>query len=427
MKKFLFIASMMLATVCAQAQLKVTEDGKVGIQMGNMNIASDFCIGFTGTNYQKMALRFTDSGIYSFRTGTPQYNSQWLQSVYGRNIAVADRMNVGIEGTAQGNGTLNSGRAYGILGKASNTTSGYNYGAFGSLIGTQNGAGIYGTTQSDNGVDTGGRYAGYFNGDVKVTGSLYASVLTSTAASASNATSQIAVANNEVNDVNVSDKLSQLSAIQYNLEMPTVLASSMTFSPRNISDTLSTMTLEDTVEVAYPSDIELQALEKNHYGLMAVQLQQVYPDLVYENQHGELCINYIEMIPLLVESIKELKAEINTLQSGNNGGAVVMSRAIGGATNIEETTALTIPVLKQNNPNPFTENTVIEYSLPETVLTANIYIYDMNGKQIQQITLTERGNSSVTISGGELNAGMYLYSLIADGQVVDTKRMILTK
>ena len=47
MKKFLFIASMMLATVCAQAQLKVTEDGKVGIQMGNMNIASDFCIGFT--------------------------------------------------------------------------------------------------------------------------------------------------------------------------------------------------------------------------------------------------------------------------------------------------------------------------------------------------------------------------------------------
>ena len=52
---------------------------------------------------------------------------------------------------------------------------------------------------------------------------------------------------------------------------------------------------------------------------------------------------------------------------------------------------------------------------------------DMNGKQIQQITLTERGNSSVTISGGELNAGMYLYSLIADGQVIDTKRMILTK
>ena len=133
------------------------------------------------------------------------------------------------------------------------------------------------------------------------------------------------------------------------------------------------------------------------------------------------------MIPLLVQSINELNAKITTLQGGNNGGAVVMSRAIPGATDIEESAALTIPVLKQNNPNPFTENTVIEYSLPETVETANLYIYDMNGKQIEQIVLTERGDASVTVNGGQLAAGMYLYSLIADGKVIDTKRMILTK
>jgi hypothetical protein len=32
-----------------------------------------------------------------------------------------------------------------------------------------------------------------------------------------------------------------------------------------------------------------------------------------------------------------------------------------------------------------------------------------------------------TIQGSEFQAGMYLYSLIADGKEVDTKRMILTK
>ena len=161
---------------------------------------------------------------------------------------------------------------------------------------------------------------------------------------------------------------------------------------------------------------------------MAAQLQQIYPDLVYENQQGDLCINYIEMIPLLVESIKELKAEITTLQRGNTGGgAVVMTRAAYSDTDIEKSTAITIPMLKQNSPNPFTENTVIEYTLPESIQNANIYIYDMNGKQIEQIALTERGESSVTVNGGELSAGMYLYSLIADGLVIDTKRMILTK
>ena len=32
-----------------------------------------------------------------------------------------------------------------------------------------------------------------------------------------------------------------------------------------------------------------------------------------------------------------------------------------------------------------------------------------------------------TFDGDNLNAGIYLYALIADGKVIDTKRMILTK
>lgn len=39
-----------------------------------------------------------------------------------------------------------------------------------------------------------------------------------------------------------------------------------------------------------------------------------------------------------------------------------------------------------------------------------------------------RGNEvTVDITAGELSAGMYLYALIADGEIIDTKRMILTK
>ncbi len=34
---------------------------------------------------------------------------------------------------------------------------------------------------------------------------------------------------------------------------------------------------------------------------------------------------------------------------------------------------------------------------------------------------------TLTIDGYTLDAGMYLYSLIADGKEVDTKKMILTK
>ena len=428
MKKLVFFASIMLATVCAQAQLKVNENGNIAIKTTETPVG-DLSIGYAGNPQFNNSITANNSGLYVRRYGTSTVIFNWWRAVKGYTAAQTNSFNIGVKGAASSPTALNGGRAYGVWGQAFNTKSGYNYGVFGTLLGEDdnNGAAIYGTTYADNGENTGGRYAGYFKGDVKVTGSLYASVVTSTAASASNAIGQVALATNNATTETVSGKLSQLSAVQYNLEAPATLASQTTFATRNISDSLSAPISSDTVEVAYLSDIEIQALEKNHYGLMAAQLQQIYPDLVYENQQGDLCINYIEMIPLLVESIKELKTEIATLQRGNTGGAVVMTRAAYSDTDIEESTAITIPMLKQNNPNPFTENTVIEYTLPESIQNANIYIYDMNGKQIEQIVLTERGESSITVNGGQLSAGMYLYSLIADGKVIDTKRMILTK
>lgn len=39
--------------------------------------------------------------------------------------------------------------------------------------------------------------------------------------------------------------------------------------------------------------------------------------------------------------------------------------------------------------------------------------------------LTKTGNGSITISGSELEAGMYIYTLAIGGVEVDSKRMIL--
>jgi hypothetical protein len=83
--------------------------------------------------------------------------------------------------------------------------------------------------------------------------------------------------------------------------------------------------------------------------------------------------------------------------------------------------------LFQNTPNPFTQNTTINMLIPDEVAKATLYVYDMQGTQKKSITINERGNTSVTISGGEFEAGMYMYTLIADGKAIDTKQMILTK
>lgn len=51
----------------------------------------------------------------------------------------------------------------------------------------------------------------------------------------------------------------------------------------------------------------------------------------------------------------------------------------------------------------------------------------MNGKQIKQIELSSNGTENITINSSELEAGMYIYTLLADGKIVATKRMVLTK
>jgi hypothetical protein len=44
-------------------------------------------------------------------------------------------------------------------------------------------------------------------------------------------------------------------------------------------------------------------------------LQQVCPELVYENSNGLLSINYLEIIPILIEAIKEQQIEIEELKN----------------------------------------------------------------------------------------------------------------
>ena len=128
------------------------------------------------------------------------------------------------------------------------------------------------------------------------------------------------------------------------------------------------------------------------------------------------------MIPLLVGVVNELRSEIEVLK-GNHSETKSRSENSASITTTDDVTLY----LGQNNPNPFSEQTSIEVRIPNDVKTAFLCIYDMNGKQIDKIIIDERGTTRISILGTSLTEGMYLYSLIADGKVAGTKKMILTK
>ncbi|OFX27992.1 MAG: hypothetical protein A2X08_15780, partial [Bacteroidetes bacterium GWA2_32_17] len=80
-------------------------------------------------------------------------------------------------------------------------------------------------------------------------------------------------------------------------------------------------------------------------------------------------------------------------------------------------------VLYQNAPNPFSDGTSIKYFVPGNA-DAQIVFYDEYGSQLKVFKIEEKGIGQLNVSASNLAAGMYSYSLIVNGKVADTKKML---
>lgn len=395
------ISICLITTNLLFSQLKVASNGNVGIKFGTSTPLSTLSIGGVGTSIYKVSIYNNENGVNISRTG-----STTLHPVYGlvSHSDLTSMNSLALRGNCSLPTLQSSGRAWGLLATAGNATSGYNYGVMGVLNGSGDGAGIVGTVnQTDVCIE--GMYAGYFVGDVYVTG-----VLTG-------------------NPVVNSDKRYKKNIL--NLDTKATLSNVLKMAPveYNYNQIYRKSKGDSTAVERALYDEKSQLFQKKQYGLIAQDLQKLYPDLVYEDKKGYLSVNYIGIIPLLIESIKELNNEVATLKNKptETSNPSKAKASTNPDSDIEITDALTYPVLEQNAPNPFNVATTIGYYLPATITTASIYLYDMNGTQLKTYPITQKGKGNIVINGREFNAGMYLYALIADGKVIDTKRMILTK
>ena len=165
-------------------------------------------------------------------------------------------------------------------------------------------------------------------------------------------------------------------------------------------------------------------------GFIAQEVEKVFPHLVStadDTTHIKT-MNYIGVIPYLVEAIKDQQKQIETLKAElAEATSATQSSSTLKSYQIKEENAEEVASLSQNKPNPFSVNTTIDMIIPESVANAILYIYDLQGKQIKAMIVAGRGATSETIYGSELQAGLYIYSLVADGKLIGSKQMILTE
>ncbi len=175
--------------------------------------------------------------------------------------------------------------------------------------------------------------------------------------------------------------------------------------------------------------------DKRKIGFLAQDLQKVFPELVEQDSSGFFYVDYIGIIPVIVEALKEQQEIIEELKirledlDQNNGGIKKQSASAkeddfySSDSDNEHSSAY----LEQNVPNPFNQTTQIKYYLSDNISTAYLCFYNLQGNQLKQIPLSGRGEGAEIINGAQFSPGIYLYALIADGKEVDVKRMVITE
>jgi hypothetical protein len=194
-------------------------------------------------------------------------------------------------------------------------------------------------------------------------------------------------------------------------------------------------------------------------GFLAQDVEQVIPEVVRTKQatldtDGKrsfsnidvMGINYAELVPVLVGAIQEQQAVIEekearleelTLQveeiqsqlakvldavSDLNSGTKV-----GIIKSQVEVRGNDLASLSQNRPNPFNGLTVIDYEVPTSAKQAQLNFYNPNGQLIKTVAVDHTGVGELTFKATDIPSGTYSYSLVVDGEAVNTKQMVLTR
>lgn len=147
---------------------------------------------------------------------------------------------------------------------------------------------------------------------------------------------------------------------------------------------------------------------------------------------------YAGFVPLLIQGMKEQQQLIEDMQaemdqccnqamnkkgeSGNNG------RDDGQAHEPIDVT-LEPPAsseLGDAKPNPFPQQVEIPFFIAEDAASAVIEFRDIFGRTLKAIEIQDKGYGSLAVQAASMPNGTYLYSLVVNGELMDTKKMLKT-
>lgn len=161
-------------------------------------------------------------------------------------------------------------------------------------------------------------------------------------------------------------------------------------------------------------------IENNEYGLnlpqhaqigvLAQEIQSIFPEAVVQTEEGFLSVNYDMLVPVLIESVQELSKELDELKTNNS------SKLLSVAENRNTINSI--------YPNPTSSSLSFDLNLENVQKSAVVLITDLTGKEVGKVELTERGSFSSQIDVSNYTNGIYIYNLIVDDKIIDSQKFV---
>lgn len=172
-----------------------------------------------------------------------------------------------------------------------------------------------------------------------------------------------------------------------------------------------------------------------HDGFVAQDVEAAARKLNFEfsgvdkptTKDGLYGLRYDNFVVPLVKAVQELSKQNELLEQRIEQLEILLSTHGAGNNKLIPVNSIPGASLEQNTPNPFSNTTAVNYILPAKYNSAQIFITDMSGKTIRQITLSGTGKGIVHIDASALAPGSYTCSLLVDNKPAGSRKMLLVR
>lgn len=152
---------------------------------------------------------------------------------------------------------------------------------------------------------------------------------------------------------------------------------------------------------------------------------------VPESERDNYSLAYAQLVVPLVKAVQEQQKIIDQQNTKIESLEMRLQKLEAAQSNYKDLLPLSkkdkgSAYLGQNIPNPFDGLTSIAYELPQTVKMGTLLIYNLEGKELKSFKLSNCCGT-IQIDAGGFPNGALIYSLFADGQLLESKKMILNK